>query len=57
MQSQSVVGHAEMIAHATVTARSEEFATPADSFFVVFGVPFGHAGTTDNLSEDQVGNA
>jgi hypothetical protein len=49
------MGHAEMIVRAT--ARREEFAAPADSFFVVFGLPFGHAGTTDNLREDQVGNA
>ena len=51
------LGYDEMIAHAAETARSEEFAEPGNSIIVVFGIPFGKAGTTNNLRVVQVGGA
>jgi pyruvate kinase len=55
--SESVQGYDEMIAHAADTARNEEFAEPGNSIVVVFGIPFGKAGTTNNLRVVQVGGA
>jgi pyruvate kinase len=57
VQSKPVEGYDEMVAYATATARSEEFAEPGNNIVVVFGIPFGHAGTTNNLRVVQVGNA
>jgi pyruvate kinase len=47
-------GYDEMIAHAAATACSEEFAQPGNNIVVVFGVPFGQAGTTNNLRVVQI---
>ena len=44
-----------MIAHAAATARSEKFAAPGNSVVVVFGIPFGKKGTTNNLRVVQIG--
>ena len=55
--SEPVQGYDEMIAHAADTARNEEFAEPGNSIVVVFGIPFGKAGTTNNLRVVQVGGA
>ena len=46
-----------MIAHAADTARDENFAEPGSSIVVVCGIPFGKAGTTNNLRVVQVGGA
>jgi pyruvate kinase len=55
--SEAVHGYDEMIAHAADTARNENFAEPGNSIVVVFGIPFGKAGTTNNLRVVQVGCA
>ncbi len=52
--SKVALGYDEMIEHAVETARSEEFAEPGNSIVVVFGIPFGKAGTTNNLRVVQV---
>ncbi len=56
VQLKPVVGYDEMIAHAAATALSEEFAQLGNNIVVVFGVPFGQAGTTNNLRVVQVGH-
>ena len=48
-------GYDAMIAHATETARREQFAQPGNVIVVVFGIPFGKAGTTNNLRVVEVG--
>jgi pyruvate kinase len=55
--SEAVQGYDEMIAHAADTARDENFAEPGSSIVVVFGIPFGKTGTTNNLRVVQVGGA
>ena len=54
---QTALGYDEMIAHAAAMACSEKFAAPGDSVVVVFGIPFGKKGTTNNLRVVQVGEA
>jgi pyruvate kinase len=44
----------EMVERATAIALSEEFARPADAIIVVAGIPFGQAGTTNNLRVVQI---
>jgi pyruvate kinase len=50
-----VNSYEEMVDRATKTALAEEFARPAELIVVVAGVPFGEAGTTNNLRVAQVG--
>lgn len=49
----AVSGHVqtyeEMVARATELAKQEKFAGPGDHLVVVAGIPFGQAGTTNNL--------
>ena len=54
--SKDVNTYEEMVDHATGTARGRgDFAKPSDVIVVVAGVPFGEAGTTNNLRVVQVG--
>ncbi|MCW2274720.1 pyruvate kinase [Rhodoblastus acidophilus] len=53
--SKALPGYDAMIAHATETARREQFAEPGNVIVVVFGIPFGKAGTTNNLRVVEVG--
>ena len=53
--SKDVNTYEEMVDHATRTALAEDFAKPSDVIVVVAGVPFGEAGTTNNLRVVQVG--
>jgi pyruvate kinase len=53
--SKDVNTYEEMVDRATRTALTEEFAKPADAIVVVAGVPFGEAGTTNNLRVVQIG--
>ncbi|HEY2135933.1 MAG TPA: pyruvate kinase [Xanthobacteraceae bacterium] len=46
----------EMVVRGTAVARTEEFARPAENVVIVAGIPFGRAGTTNNLRVAQVGN-
>ncbi len=55
--SKDVHTYEEMVDHATQTARNEDFAQPADSIVVVAGIPFGEAGTTNNLRVVQIDRA
>jgi pyruvate kinase len=52
--AKDVSSYEEMVDRATQTALSEEFAKPTESIVVVAGVPFGEAGTTNNLRVVQV---
>jgi pyruvate kinase len=52
--SEDVHSYEEMVERAAATAISEEFAAPADQIVVVAGVPFGQAGTTNNLRVVQL---
>jgi pyruvate kinase len=53
--AQDVHSYEEMVTRAVETVMSEEFARPADQIVVVAGIPFGQAGTTNNLRVVQVG--
>jgi pyruvate kinase len=55
--SKAALAYEEMIAHAADTARTEEFAWPGANIVVVFGIPFGKKGTTNNLRVVQVGGS
>ena len=44
-----------MVVRATETALTEAFGQRADSIVVVAGIPFGEAGTTNNLRVVQIG--
>jgi pyruvate kinase len=55
--SKDVNTYEEMVDRATKTALAEEFAQPADLIVVVAGIPFGEAGTTNNLRVVQIGRA
>jgi pyruvate kinase len=55
--SKDIHTYEEMVDRATETALAEEFARPADSIVVVAGIPFGEAGTTNNLRVVQIGRA
>jgi pyruvate kinase len=52
--SKDVNTYEEMVDRATKTALAEEFAKPAELIVVVAGVPFGEAGTTNNLRVVQI---
>jgi pyruvate kinase len=47
--SEHVQSYEEMVRVATELAKREEFAGPGDILVVVAGIPFGQAGTTNNL--------
>lgn len=53
--SKDVNNYEEMVDRATQTALTEEFAQRADLIVVVAGVPFGEAGTTNNLRVVEIG--
>jgi pyruvate kinase len=53
--SEDIHTYEEMVDRATETALAEAFARPADSIVVVAGIPFGEAGTTNNLRVVQIG--
>jgi pyruvate kinase len=53
--SDDIHTYEEMVDRATETALAEAFARPADSIVVVAGIPFGEAGTTNNLRVVQIG--
>ena len=55
--SQDIHSYEEMVERASATALTEAFAQPADSIVVVAGIPFGEAGTTNNLRVVQLGRA
>jgi pyruvate kinase len=55
--SEDVHSYEEMVTRAAETAMSEEFALPTDQIVVVAGVPFGRAGTTNNLRVIQLSGA
>jgi pyruvate kinase len=52
--SKDVNSYEEMVDRATRTARAEEFAKRTDFIVVVAGIPFGEAGTTNNLRVVQM---
>jgi pyruvate kinase len=52
--SDDVYSYEEMVERAAAIALSEEFARPADHIVVVAGIPFGRAGTTNNLRVVQL---
>lgn len=52
--SQDVHTYEEMVTRAVETVTAEEFARLADQIVVVAGIPFGQAGTTNNLRVIQV---
>jgi len=52
--SKDVNSYEEMVDRATRTARTEEFAKRTDFIVVVAGIPFGEAGTTNNLRVVQM---
>jgi pyruvate kinase len=49
VQSDDVQTYEQMVEHARELALREEFAKPGERIVVVAGVPFGQAGTTNNL--------
>jgi pyruvate kinase len=53
--SEIVHSYEEMVDRAAATALAEDFARPADQIVVVAGIPFGRAGTTNNLRVVQLG--
>jgi len=53
--SSHVNSYEEMVERATQTALAEESSRRADSIVVVAGIPFGEAGTTNNLRVVQIG--
>ena len=53
--SEIVHSYEEMVDRAAATALAEDFARPADQIVVVAGIPFGQAGTTNNLRVVQLG--
>jgi pyruvate kinase len=53
--SQDIQTYEEMVDRAVAQALAEGFAHPADLIVVVAGIPFGQAGTTNNLRIVQVG--
>ena len=55
MLSSHVNSYEEMVERATQTALAEESSRRADSIVVVAGIPFGEAGTTNNLRVVQIG--
>ncbi|WP_294534924.1 pyruvate kinase [uncultured Rhodoblastus sp.] len=55
VHSAAALDYDEMISHAAEIARSEAFAQVGDNVVVVFGIPFGRAGTTNNLRVVEIG--
>jgi pyruvate kinase len=53
--SKDIKTYEEMVDRATETALTEAFGKRADSIVVVAGIPFGEAGTTNNLRVVQIG--
>ena len=53
--AEDVHSYEEMVEHATQRAVSEGFAHQADLIVVVAGIPFGKAGTTNNLRVVHIG--
>jgi pyruvate kinase len=53
--SEDIHTYEEMVSRATEAALAEAFARPAESIVVVAGIPFGEAGTTNNLRVVQIG--
>ena len=47
--SEDVHSYEQMVSEAVKVARRQEFAEPGDTAVIVAGVPFGKAGTTNNL--------
>lgn len=47
--SEDIHSYEEMVVSAARIVREEEFAAPGDSIIIVAGIPFGQAGTTNNL--------
>ncbi len=47
--SEDVHSYEQMVSEAVKMARQQEFAEPGDTAVIVAGVPFGEAGTTNNL--------
>ena len=47
--SEDVTTYKEMVAQAVAQAKAVEFAKPGEAIVVVAGVPFGKAGSTNNL--------
>ena len=47
--SEDVHSYEQMVSEAVKVARQQEFAEPGDTAVIVAGVPFGEAGTTNNL--------
>jgi pyruvate kinase len=52
--SDDIQSYEEMVARASEATREEDFAREGDSIVIVAGVPFGKAGTTNNLRVAQV---
>jgi pyruvate kinase len=52
--SEDIHSYEEMVTRATQIALEEDFARQADSIVVVAGIPFGEAGTTNNLRVVQI---
>jgi pyruvate kinase len=52
---QDVHSYEEIVTRAAETVMAEGFVRPAEHIIVVPGVPFGQAGTTNNLRVVQVG--
>ena len=55
--SPDIHSYEEMVAHASAGAASEGYARDHDHIVVVAGVPFGEAGTTNNLRVVRIGSA
>lgn len=55
VHSQDVHAYEEMVAEAVKNVRSEAFAKAGDTVVVVAGIPFGQAGTTNNLRVVRIG--
>ena len=55
--SEEIHTYEEMVERAVAAAQAEEFARPGDTMVVVAGIPFGQAGTTNNLRVVQVGRS
>jgi pyruvate kinase len=49
VRSDDVVSYTQMVDEAVARAKSTDFAKPGDMIVIVAGVPFGAAGTTNNL--------
>ena len=49
VRSDDVSNYGEMVAQAVAQAKAVEFAKPGETIVVVAGVPFGKAGSTNNI--------